>query len=54
MKLGLSPLQVGTNFEKTIQECERAEAAAFASGPGSSCCLSTIRWRSPRRRPWWT
>jgi probable F420-dependent oxidoreductase len=31
MKLGLSPLQVGRNFEETIQECERAEAAGFDS-----------------------
>ena len=30
MKLGLSPLQAG-NFEETIQECERAEAAGFDS-----------------------
>lgn len=31
MKLGLSPLQAGGNFEETIQECERAEAAGFDS-----------------------
>ncbi len=31
MKLGLSPLQAGANFEETIQECERAEAAGFDS-----------------------
>ena len=31
MKLGLSPLQAGGNFEDTIQECERAEAAGFDS-----------------------
>ncbi len=31
MKFGLSPLQAGGNFEETIQECERAETAGFAS-----------------------
>lgn len=31
MKIGLSPLQAGGNFEETIQECERAEAAGFDS-----------------------
>ena len=31
MKVGLSPLQVGDDFEDTIQECERAEAAGFDS-----------------------
>src|SRR5262245_51802551 len=31
MKIGLSPLQAGGNFEDTIQECERAEATGFAS-----------------------
>jgi probable F420-dependent oxidoreductase len=31
MKLGLSPLQAGANFEETIEECERAEAAGFDS-----------------------
>src|SRR5262247_816673 len=31
MKIGLSPLQSGGNFEDTIQECERAEAAGFDS-----------------------
>jgi probable F420-dependent oxidoreductase len=31
MKLGLSPLQVTANFEETIRECERAEAAGFDS-----------------------
>lgn len=31
MKLGLSPLQAGNDFEETIQECERAEAAGFDS-----------------------
>jgi probable F420-dependent oxidoreductase len=31
MRLGLSPLQAGGNFEETIQECERAEAAGFDS-----------------------
>jgi probable F420-dependent oxidoreductase len=31
MKIGLSPLQAGGNFEATIQECERAEAAGFDS-----------------------
>ncbi|HET9491740.1 MAG TPA: LLM class flavin-dependent oxidoreductase [Methylomirabilota bacterium] len=31
MKLGLSPLQAGGDFEETIQECERAEAAGFDS-----------------------
>ena len=31
MKIGLSPLQAGGNFEDTIQECERAEAAGFDS-----------------------
>ncbi len=31
MKFGLSPLQAGGNFEETIQECERAEAAGFDS-----------------------
>jgi len=31
MRLGLSPLQAGGNFEDTIQECERAEAAGFDS-----------------------
>lgn len=31
MKVGLSPLQAGGDFEETIQECERAEAAGFDS-----------------------
>ncbi|MGH7312635.1 MAG: LLM class flavin-dependent oxidoreductase [Candidatus Rokuibacteriota bacterium] len=31
MKFGLSPLQAGGDFEQTIQECERAEAAGFDS-----------------------
>jgi probable F420-dependent oxidoreductase len=31
MKIGLSPLQAGGNFEDTIRECERAEAAGFDS-----------------------
>jgi len=31
MKLGLSPLQAGGEFEETIRECERAEAAGFDS-----------------------
>ena len=31
MRFGLSPLQAGGNFEETIQECERAEAAGFDS-----------------------
>ena len=31
MKIGLSPLQAGGNFEETIRECERAEAAGFDS-----------------------
>src|SRR5262245_17913892 len=31
MNVGLSPLQAGGNFEDTIQECERAEAAGFDS-----------------------
>jgi probable F420-dependent oxidoreductase len=31
VRFGLSPLQAGGNFEETIQECERAEAAGFAS-----------------------
>src|SRR5215510_455026 len=31
MKIGLSPLQAGGNFDDTIQECERAEAAGFDS-----------------------
>jgi len=31
MKIGLSPLQAGGNFEDTIQECERAERAGFDS-----------------------
>lgn len=31
MKLGLSPLQAGGDFETTIQECEQAEAAGFDS-----------------------
>lgn len=31
MKLGLSPLQATANFEETIRECERAEAAGFDS-----------------------
>ena len=31
MKIGLSPLQVGDDFEDTIQECERAEASGFDS-----------------------
>jgi probable F420-dependent oxidoreductase len=31
VKLGLSPLQAGGNFEETIRECERAEADGFAS-----------------------
>src|ERR671925_1243755 len=31
MQLGLSPLQSGGDFEATIAECERAEAAGFDS-----------------------
>ena len=31
MKLGLSPLQAGGDFEETIRECEEAEAAGFDS-----------------------
>ncbi|HEY7675860.1 MAG TPA: LLM class flavin-dependent oxidoreductase [Candidatus Methylomirabilis sp.] len=31
MRFGLSPLQAGGNFEETIGECERAEAAGFDS-----------------------
>jgi probable F420-dependent oxidoreductase len=31
MHIGLSPLQTGSNFEATIQECERAEALGFDS-----------------------
>src|SRR5215470_4398634 len=31
MKIGMSPLQAGGNFEDTIQECARAEAAGFDS-----------------------
>lgn len=31
MKFGLSPLQAGGDFEDTIRECERAEAAGFNS-----------------------
>jgi len=31
MKLGLSPLQAGGDFEETIRECEAAEAAGFDS-----------------------
>jgi probable F420-dependent oxidoreductase len=31
MKLGLSPLQAGGDFEETIRECERAEASGFDS-----------------------
>jgi probable F420-dependent oxidoreductase len=31
MRLGLSPLQAGGDFEATIRECERAEAAGFDS-----------------------
>ncbi len=31
MKLGLSPLQAGGDFEETIRECERAEVAGFDS-----------------------
>lgn len=31
MRFGLSPLQAGGNFEETIRECERAEAAGFDS-----------------------
>ena len=31
MKIGLSPLQAGGNFEDTIGECARAEAAGFDS-----------------------
>jgi len=31
VKFGLSPLQAGGDFEETIQECERAEAAGFDS-----------------------
>jgi probable F420-dependent oxidoreductase len=31
LKIGLSPLQAGGNFEDTIRECERAEAAGFDS-----------------------
>jgi probable F420-dependent oxidoreductase len=31
MKIGLSPLQAGGDFEETIRECERAEAAGFDS-----------------------
>src|SRR5262245_41292483 len=31
MRFGLSPLQAGGDFEETIRECERAEAAGFES-----------------------
>ncbi|MFQ5851418.1 MAG: LLM class flavin-dependent oxidoreductase [Candidatus Binatia bacterium] len=31
MRFGLSPLQAGGNFEETLQECGRAEAAGFDS-----------------------
>lgn len=31
MQIGLSPLQAGGNFEETLQECQRAEAAGFDS-----------------------
>ena len=31
MRVGLSPLQAGGDFEETIRECERAEAAGFDS-----------------------
>jgi probable F420-dependent oxidoreductase len=31
MRFGLSPLQAGGDFEETIRECERAEAAGFDS-----------------------
>src|SRR5262249_26308531 len=31
MKLGISPLQAGGDFEETLQECEPAEAAGFES-----------------------
>src|SRR4030095_8019099 len=31
MKFGLGPLQAGGDFEETIRECERAEAAGFDS-----------------------
>jgi alkanesulfonate monooxygenase SsuD/methylene tetrahydromethanopterin reductase-like flavin-dependent oxidoreductase (luciferase family) len=31
MHIGLSPLQSSSNFEATIQECERAEALGFDS-----------------------
>jgi probable F420-dependent oxidoreductase len=31
MHIGLSPLQTGSNFEATIQECERAETLGFDS-----------------------
>lgn len=31
MKVGLSPLQAGGQFEETIQECERAESLGFDS-----------------------
>lgn len=31
MKFGLSPLQAGGDFDETIRECERAEAAGFES-----------------------
>jgi len=31
VRLGLSPLQAGDDFEQTIRECERAEAAGFDS-----------------------
>src|SRR5215475_2646078 len=31
MKVGISPLQAGGDFEETIRECERAEAAGFDS-----------------------
>src|SRR5262245_3185580 len=31
MKIGLSPLKAGGNFEDTIHECERAETAGFDS-----------------------
>jgi probable F420-dependent oxidoreductase len=31
MKIGMSPLQAGGNFEDTVQECARAEAAGFDS-----------------------
>ncbi|MGH7392211.1 MAG: LLM class flavin-dependent oxidoreductase [Candidatus Rokuibacteriota bacterium] len=47
MKLGVSPLQAGGDFEETIRECERAEAAGFDSVWLGEHHASTVLYPTP-------